>query len=128
MPHATMAEDEVPAVKRFADALNDVLVVASKNVTDGSLERIPAPSHIPELDRKFGKTKDEMLKLLGSHEYTVIELAFKKVFLQILVCASSIFLRTILILKQTSTNTIEPSFSTLWNLLDVINILSDRGT
>ena len=80
-----MAEDEVPVVKRFADALNDVLLSASRETRPSSFEKIPPPLSIPELDRKFGKTKDEMLELLGSQESTVIELAFKKVFLQILV-------------------------------------------
>ena len=85
MPHATVAEDEVPAVKRATDALNAVLASASRVKPVGSIEPPLTNTILPEIDRKLGTNKDNMLQLLGFQEHNVFELACRKIFLQVLV-------------------------------------------
>lgn len=85
MPHATMAEDEVPALKVVANALEDVLHSASKAKPIGDIEPALTPENLPELDRRFGTNREEMSKLLGFQEHNIFEVACRRIFIQTLV-------------------------------------------
>ena len=85
MPHATLAEDEVPAVKAGVNALEQILSSAAQVKPVGAIEPALTPLNLPDIDTKFGTSKAEMLELLGFQEHNVVELACRKIFLKILV-------------------------------------------
>ena len=77
------------AVKTAVDALEEILDSASQVKSVGVIEPALTPLNLPDIDRKFGANRSEMLESLGFHEHNVVELACRKIFLQILVRSPS---------------------------------------
>ena len=72
-------------MKKAGDTLRDVLESALQVKPIGAIEPPLAPTNLPDIDRRFGTNKNEMLQLLGFNEHLVFELACRKILMEMLV-------------------------------------------
>ena len=127
MPHRVMASTGSPLVETYARSIQLWLRKAKLVKHYSSIEPALPISEFDEQVQDIASIRE--LASVNSQQvhYAAIETAIRNIFYDILVCDHPCGDSQLLIEQQASTSIDQPSFCEIWNLFDIVVIVSDNG-
>ena len=127
MPHRVMASTGSPSVETYARSIQVWLKKAKHVKHESSIEPALPISEFDEQVQDIASIRSHGSVNSQQAHYAAIETAIRNIFYDILVCDHRCRDSQVLTKSQASTSIDQPSFCAIWNLFDIVVIVSDNG-
>ena len=127
MPHRVMTRTEYPSVETYASSIQSWLRKAQHVKHQSSIEPALPISGFDEQVQDIARIREHGSANSQQVHYAAIETAIRNMFYDILVCGYHCGDLQLLTKRQASTSIDQPSFCEIWNLFDIVVIVSDNG-